>query len=121
MRYYCATALQPPGEKSVTHTSTMRTDAPNALRIRDATESDMEAVQAIHAHHVLAGAATFEETPPGAREMRARRAAVLAAGLPYFAAELHGEIVGHSYATSYRACWAHRHTLEDSVYVKGSR
>ena len=87
------------------------------ILVRDARPEDMAAVQAIYAHHVLHGLATFEETPPSVDEMLARRSAVLAAGLPYLAAERDGRIVGYSYATGYRPRPAYRHTIEDSVYV----
>lgn len=85
--------------------------------IRDASETDLPAVAAIYAHHVLTGVASFEETPPSVEEMAARRAAVLALGAPYLVAERGGAIVGYAYAGSYRARPAYRHTLEDSVYV----
>ncbi len=77
----------------------------------------MPAIQAIYAHHVLHGLATFEEVPPSVDEMIARRAAVLKAGLPYLAAHLDGRVVGYAYATAYRPRPAYRHTIEDSVYV----
>lgn len=85
--------------------------------IRDATEADMPAIQAVYAHHVLHGLATFEEVPPSVAEMAERRAAVLKAGLPYLAAELDGRVVGYAYATAYRPRPAYRFTIEDSVYV----
>jgi len=85
--------------------------------IRDATEVDMAEVQRIYAHHVLNGLATFEEVPPSLDEMLGRRAAVLAAGLPYLVADVDGCVAGYSYATSYRPRPAYRHTIEDSVYV----
>lgn len=77
----------------------------------------MPAIQAIYAHHVLTGLASFEETPPSVEEMLARRQAVLGLGLPYLAAEAEGRVVGYSYASSYRPRPAYRHTVEDSVYV----
>jgi phosphinothricin acetyltransferase len=88
-----------------------------ALVIRDAAERDMPAVQSIYAHHVRHGLASFEEVPPSLDELRARRAAVLRAGLPFLAAEADGRVVGYSYATAYRPRPAYRHTIEDSVYV----
>ncbi|HEX7062684.1 MAG TPA: hypothetical protein VF200_11980 [Woeseiaceae bacterium] len=39
------------------------------MRVRDANEADMAAVQAIYAYHVLHGFATFEEVPPDAAEL----------------------------------------------------
>ena len=85
--------------------------------VRDATETDMSFVQAIYAHYVLNGRATFEEVPPSVEEMVARRVAVLGAGLPYLVAERRGTVVGYAYASQYRARPAYRHTIEDSVYV----
>ncbi len=87
------------------------------LVIRDAYPDDMASVQKIYAHHVQFGLATFEEIPPSVEELLARRAAVLALGLPYLVAERAGEILGYSYATSYRPRPAYRHTVEDSVYL----
>ncbi|HEX6723044.1 MAG TPA: GNAT family N-acetyltransferase [Burkholderiaceae bacterium] len=88
-----------------------------AVEVRDATEADMPAIQAIYAHHVLHGLATFEEVPPPVDEMVARRAAVLKARLPYLAARIGDQVVGYAYATAYRPRPAYRHTIEDSVYV----
>ena len=77
----------------------------------------MNAVQRIYARHVLHGLATFEEIPPSVHEIMARRVSVLEAGLPYLVAESDGEVVGYSYATSFRTRSGYRHTIEDSVYV----
>lgn len=92
-----------------------------AVQVRDAQPADMAAVQAIYAHHVLHGRATFEEVPPTADELLTRRAAVLAAGLPYLVAEADGEVAGYCYAVPYRPRPAYRHTIEDSVYVAHDR
>lgn len=96
------------GEKPVRETVT----------VRDAQESDMAVVQAIYAHHVLHGLATFELVPPTVDDMRSRRAAVLALGLPYLVASIGERVVGYSYATAYRPRPAYRHTIEDSIYVQ---
>jgi L-amino acid N-acyltransferase YncA len=85
--------------------------------VRDAAEADVPAIQALYAHHVLHGIATFEEVPPTVAEMAERRAAVLKAGLPYLAAEIDGQVVGYAYATVYRPRRAYRFTVEDSIYV----
>jgi L-amino acid N-acyltransferase YncA len=91
--------------------------APAPFVVRDATEADMAAVQAIYAHHVVHGRASFEEIPPTLAEMLERRRSVLAMGIPYLVADAEGEIAGYSYATSYRPRPAYRFTVEDSVYV----
>lgn len=90
------------------------------LTIRQAEESDIPAIQAIYAHHVLHGVASFELEPPDQAEMLRRRTDVLARGLPYLVAEDQpgsGAILGFAYAAPYRARPAYRWALEDSVYV----
>jgi phosphinothricin acetyltransferase len=77
----------------------------------------MAAVETIYAHFVRCGLATFEELPPSHEELLARRAIVIATGLPYLVAERHGQVLGYAYATAYRARPAYRYTVEDSVYV----
>ncbi len=86
--------------------------------IRDAAPGDMPEIQAIYAHHVLHGLASFEEIPPSVAELLARREAVLALGLPYLVAVAPDGIAGYAYAAPYRGRSAYRFTLEDSVYVR---
>src|SRR5262245_47553016 len=90
---------------------------PSGPLVRPSTGADLGAVQAIYAHHVLHGAASFEEVPPAVGEIERRRAEVAAAGLPYLVAELGGQVVGYAYASRYRPRSAYRFTIEDSVYV----
>jgi L-amino acid N-acyltransferase YncA len=85
--------------------------------VRDSRAEDMAEVQIIYAHHVLHGAASFEEEPPSLAEMQRRRADVLARGLPYLVAEIGGRVAGYSYASPYRARPSYRFTIENSVYV----
>jgi phosphinothricin acetyltransferase len=91
---------------------------PSIVTVRDAAPADMAAITAIYTPYVLHGLATFEEVPPSEADMRARREAVLALGLPYLVAELDGEVVGYAYATHYRPRPAYRYTIEDSVYIR---
>jgi L-amino acid N-acyltransferase YncA len=90
---------------------------PAPFVVRDATDADMAAVQAIYAHNVMHGRASFEEIPPTLVEMLERRRSVVAMGIPYLVADVEGEVAGYSYATSYRPRPAYRFTIEDSVYV----
>jgi phosphinothricin acetyltransferase len=90
----------------------------DATVIRDATPEDLPQIQAIYAHHVRHGLASFEEEPPGVAELKARYESALALGLPYLVAEVGGRVAGYSYATLYRSRSAYRHTLENSVYVR---
>ncbi|HEU0230450.1 MAG TPA: GNAT family N-acetyltransferase [Burkholderiaceae bacterium] len=86
--------------------------------VRDATPADIAAITEIYTPYVLQGLATFEEKPPSEADMRARREAVLALGLPYLVAELDGQVAGYAYATHYRPRSAYRYTIEDSIYVR---
>lgn len=88
-----------------------------AMRIRDSGDGDVAAIQAIYAHHVLHGFGSFEEEPPARDDMAARRAGVVAAGLPWLVAEIDGRIAGYAYAGPFRPRAAYRFAVEDSVYV----
>lgn len=87
--------------------------------VRNSTADDLPAITAIYAHHVLHGTGTFETEPPGAPEMAARRADVLARGLPWLVAEdeASGELLGFAYCNWFKPRPAYRFSAEDSVYV----
>lgn len=85
--------------------------------VRDSTEHDMAEVHAIYRHHVLHGAASFDENPPSVGELTRRRAHILGHGLPYLVAELGDRVAGFCYAAPYRSRFADRYTVEDTVYV----
>ena len=89
--------------------------------VRPSRAEDIDAIQAIYAHHVLHGLASFEEVPPNAADLAARRDAILVGGLPYLVAEVDGQVVGYAYAGLFRTRSAYRYTLEDSVYVVPGR
>lgn len=109
-----STTRPAPASAHADKTSTVPASAPV---IRDATEADLPAIQAIYAHHVLTGVASFEEIPPSVDDLRTRLASVRSHGLPYMVAEIDGEIAGYCYATPYRPRAAYRNTIEDSIYV----
>ncbi|MFO1153328.1 MAG: N-acetyltransferase family protein [Rhodospirillales bacterium] len=85
--------------------------------IRPADAADIVQVQAIYAHHVLHGTASFEEEPPDIAEMTTRWQALVERDLPYLVAERGDHIVGFAYAGPFRPRNAYRYTLEDSIYV----
>jgi phosphinothricin acetyltransferase len=89
----------------------------SSVVVRPATEQDVAEFTRIYQHYVLHSCATFETDAPEADEMARRRAAVLALGLPYLAAEDDGRVVGYAYANAYRARAAYRFTVEDSIYI----
>jgi phosphinothricin acetyltransferase len=87
------------------------------VAIRDATEADAEAVQAIYAHHVLHGTASYDVEPPSVSTMSDKIRYVREVGWPFIVAQLGGEIAGYAYATQFRDREAYRFTAEDSIYV----
>jgi len=85
--------------------------------IRPSRDDDMAAITAIYAHHVLHGTGTFETEPPSASDMAARRADVLAKGLPYLVAEADGQVLGFAYCNWFKPRPAYRFSAEDSIYM----
>jgi len=88
------------------------------VRVRPATLEDVPSIQAIYAHHVALGLASFEEKPPPVEEMRRRFQEITRDGFPYLVAEFGDAVVGYGYCTLYRTRSAYRYALEDSVYVR---
>jgi phosphinothricin acetyltransferase len=87
------------------------------MDIRDATAADLPAIQAIYAHHVLHGLASFEIVPPTVADIRSRFESITAAGYPYLVATEDPAVLGYAYAGAYRTRPGYRYAVEDSVYV----
>lgn len=87
------------------------------MDIRDAVESDAEAVQAIYAYHVLHGTASYDVEPPSVSSIRDKIHWVLGEGWPFLIDREDEQVVGYAYATQFRDRAAYRFTCEDSIYV----
>ena len=87
------------------------------LTIRPSLESDIPAIAAIYAQHVLHGTGTFETAAPTQAEMSTRRAEVLARRLPYLVAEEAGRVIGFAYCQWFKPRPAYRFSAEDSIYL----
>jgi phosphinothricin acetyltransferase len=92
----------------------------NTPLIRDSRDTDLPAIQAIYAHHVLHGTGTFEITPPDLPEMTRRRADVLKNGFAYLVAHEGDRVLGYAYVNWFRLRPAYRFTVEDSIYIDES-
>ena len=88
------------------------------MQPRPAGSADLPAIQAIYAHHVLHGLASFEEAPPSLDELRRRHDDCVGRGLPWLVADFASAVAGYGYCSLFRARPAYRYTLEDSVYVR---
>ena len=87
------------------------------ITVRPSQDTDLDAITAIYAHHVLHGTGTFETDPPTLADMAQRRADVLGKGLPYLVAEQNGLVLGFAYGNWFKPRPAYRFSAEDSVYV----
>jgi phosphinothricin acetyltransferase len=86
--------------------------------LRDAEPSDIPAITRIYADAVLNGTASYELSPPGEADMRARFDAIRAQNYPYIAAEsMDGVFLGYAYASAFRTRPAYRWLVEDSIYL----
>lgn len=85
--------------------------------IRSSRDEDLDAITRIYGHHVLTGTGTFETTPPSATDMAARRADVLAKGLPWLVVEEAGQVLGYAYGNWFKPRPAYRFSVEDSIYM----
>jgi L-amino acid N-acyltransferase YncA len=87
------------------------------INVRSATASHVAAIQAIYAHHVLHGVATFELDPPPIEEMHERWRSIDSLGLPYLVAVEADAVLGFGYCAPHRDRPAYRFSVEDSIYV----
>jgi L-amino acid N-acyltransferase YncA len=85
--------------------------------IRPSRDQDIPAITAIYAHHVLHGTGTFETSAPSEADMAARRADVLAKGLPWLVTEDAGQVLGFAYCQWFKPRPAYRFSAEDSIYM----
>ncbi len=87
------------------------------IKIRTSTDTDVVAITAIYAHHVLNGTGTFENIPPSIEDMSTRRADVLSKSLPYLVVEDDVGVLGFAYCNWFKPRPAYRFSAEDSIYL----
>jgi L-amino acid N-acyltransferase YncA len=85
--------------------------------VRLAAATDAAAIQAIYAHAVAHGTASWEWEAPTLEEMTRRIEAILDQGFPWLVAEEASRTLAYAYAGPYRPRAAYRWTCEDSIYV----
>jgi phosphinothricin acetyltransferase len=88
------------------------------MRIRDATNADLQAILAIYNDVVANTTAIYDERPSTLDERQAWFDGRRRHGLPVLAAELDGEVVGFSSFGEWRSRWGYRYTVEHSVHVR---
>lgn len=85
--------------------------------VRDARDSDLQALADIYNHYIVSTTATFEELELTASDFRSRVAAVKSQDLPWLVADDGGRIVGYCYASRWRERSAYRYSVEVTVYL----
>lgn len=88
-----------------------------AVKIRDASAFDGDALARIYNPYIDATTITFEEQRVDAATMAARVENVRDAGLAWVVAELDGNVAGYAYATTWRTRAAYRFAVETAVYL----
>lgn len=92
---------------------------PPAAALRACTPADLPALQAIYAHHVLTGTASFEIEPPDLAEINRRFEKITGLGWPWIVAEGEGgRVLGYAYCGPFRERAAYARTVENSVYIE---
>lgn len=88
--------------------------------IRPFAPTDIPSIHNIYYESVVNDTASWELTPPDQAEILSRAQAILSQKYPYLVAVIGDQVVGYSYASSFRARPGYRYTVEDSVYVDGA-
>jgi phosphinothricin acetyltransferase len=88
------------------------------MRIRPAEPADLPEIQAVYAHHVLHGTASFEEEPPALEAMTERWQEVVRRGWSWLVATDATGVLGYAYFHQFHPRSAYRYSTEDSIYVR---
>ena len=86
--------------------------------LRDATLSDLPAIEAIYTPYVLGSDCTLQLEPTSPTERRAWFEALRAEGLPVRVAACAGEVVGFGALVRFNLRAGYRFTVEDSLYLR---
>lgn len=89
--------------------------------IRDARDTDLQAILTIYNDVVLTTTAIYEDTVSTLEERRAWFEGRRKQGLPVVVGEEAGEVIGFSSFGDWRPRWGYRFTVEHSVHVRADR
>lgn len=88
----------------------------NDIQIRIAKSEDMERLCEIYKYYVEETNVSFEIEPPSVEEFTERFESIIPK-YPYLVAEIDGEILGYSYANTFKARLAYRWCVETTIYL----
>ena len=84
--------------------------------IRTVKVADARDICNIYNHYVTKTTITFEEEPVVLRDMESRISEI-SERLPWIVFEENEQILGYSYATSWKSRGAYRYSVESTVYI----
>lgn len=87
------------------------------MNIREALESDGEAIAAIYNPYIVGSVITFETIAVSGEEMASRIRETMDLGLPYLVATEDDRVVGYAYASKWKGRCAYARSVETSVYL----
>ncbi len=91
------------------------------MRIRDARDTDLPEILAIHNDAVLTTTAIWNSTPVDLADRQAWLDARRAAGYPVLVAERDGRVAGYASFGDWRAWEGYRFTVENSIYIRADQ
>jgi L-amino acid N-acyltransferase YncA len=91
------------------------------MNIRDARDSDLQAILAIYNDVVMTTTAIYDETVSTLEQRRAWFEGRRSQGRPVLVGEEAGEVIGFSSFGEWRGRWGYRFTVEHSVHVRADR
>ena len=88
------------------------------MKIIPARAEHMASCEAIYAHHVAHGFASFDEQAPTQGHLDEKRSVLQEQGFPFLVAvDEQSQVLGYAYAAPFRARSAYRFSAEDSIYI----
>lgn len=85
--------------------------------IRPIKKVDAAQICAIYNHYIETSVITFEQTPVSVEQMEQRISQIEALGLPWFVAIDGEQVMGYAYATTWKARFAYRFSVEITIYL----
>ncbi len=88
------------------------------VTFRVATASDAVSLSTMYNFYVETSTVTFDLDPWSVDDMIHKIESVATLGMPFIVAELHGDIVGYGYLSTWREKCAYETTMENTLYLR---
>lgn len=85
--------------------------------IRPATQEDAASIVSIYNHYITNTIVSFEEEPISSEEMAKRIGETTSSSMPWLVLEQEGQVIGYTYATTWKRRSAYRYSAEITIYL----